>query len=418
VEELWDHQTDNFTPPWSWAYDRAIKALASTPESDIRARMEGAALHGRYLHHRLDREHYIEEISTQLNLNPHILKREINAQDHTELGFISACADSLRDIFAVIGTQKLPQGRSLVLYTRQDGSFQTVQLGSAKEATGLLAPVCGTLINFVQEYVGAPEFLPFPDPSEPEKRVVPALTKELNNFIPLALAEMTQGAVDLEQSERKSQGYHCLTVNGVREEFIVCGKKIFHMNRTSGIPEYRQLDSPVYKTVLFDTGMENAKKGTEWYPNGLTPDLLHKAQAEADLSFLYDDLVKLYSEAFRFKYHEVTAQLLAALVMSFPAMSALSRPVLTFITGDSSSGKTSLMSTLANIGPPGMRLLYASSGHHKYTAPSVGRTADGMSNCLCLDEFENSQDGTGETVRAIFEMLRGIITGEGDRMLA
>ena len=418
LDVLWEKREDHFIPPWNWAYDRAMTSLDMVAENDIRALMEGAAMHGRYLHHRLDREHFIDAVASQLNLNPHILKREINSQDHTELGFISACADTLRDLFAVIGTQKTPRGRGLLLYNRGDGSFQTVQLGSATEATGLLAPFCGTLINFVQEYVGAPGFLTFPDPGEPEKRVVPALVKELNNFIPLALAEMTQGAVDLEQSVRKSQGYHCLNVDGVKEEFIVCGKKIFRMDRTSGIPEYTQLDSPIYKKVLFDTGMNDPEKGIEWYPAGLTTDLLHKAQKEADLQTLYDDLVKLYSEAFRFKHHEVTAQLMAALIMSFPAMSALSHPVMVFITGDQSSGKTSLMSTLSNLGPPGMRLLYSSSGHFKYSAPSVGRTADAISTCLCLDEFENSQDGTGDAIRTILEMLRGQITGESDRMVA
>ena len=418
VDILWEKREETFIPPWNWAYDRAMAVLDDVSDNDVRARMEGAAVHGRYLHHRLDREHFIDAIASQLNLNPHILKREINAQDHTELGFISACADTLRDLFAVIGTHKTRQGRGLMLYNRQNGAYQTIQLGSATEATSLLAPVCGTLINFVQEYVGAPVFLPFPDPGEPEKRIVPNLIKELNNFIPLALAEMTQGAVDLEQAERKSQGYHCLDVEGAKTEFVVCGKKIFHMSRATGIPEYTQLDTPTYKSVLFDTGIENQKKGIEWYPGGLTTDLLHRAHKDVDLPTLYDDLVKLYRECFRFKHHEVTAQLLAALVMSFPTMSALSRPIMVFITGDSSSGKTFLMSTLANLGPPGMRLLYASSGHRKYTAPSVGRTADGMSNCLCLDEFEHSQDGTGDTIRIVSEMFRGMITGEGDRMMA
>lgn len=417
LEVLWEKRDETFVQPWNWAFDRAAADLFDIPETDFRTQMETAAFHGRYILHTLEREKYVTEMAQTYNLNPLILKREISAGDHTEDGFIHSCMDSLREQFAVVGIQKTDKGRVLVLHGRRDQSFQTVRLADTKDMESLVAGIGGSLLSYVREFVGVPPFLAFPDPQFPDRKVVKTLVPELRTYMTTAVQDLAQGASELSQIDRHSQGYHHLTIDGVSEEFVVCGKKVFRIDRSSGLPAFEQLDGPIYKGVLFDTGIENPEKGREWYPGGLTVEKLQDAQG-ANLHELYDNLVQLYTDAFRFKHHEITAELCAALLMALPTMSALTRPVLTFITGDSSSGKTSLMSILSNVGAPGVRLLYASVGHQSYTAASIGRLADGMSNTLCLDEFESGDDERGMHINKIFEMLRGLITGEADRVIS
>jgi len=419
VEVLWDQREETFLPPWKWAYDRAAEDLVGVTDDDYRELMEVAAVHGKYLLHPVEREKYLEEIAADYSLNPLLLKRQISAQDNTELGFMRSCTETLRDLFSVIGMDRNENGqRVLLLYNKNNKNFEPVRLANMAETESLLAPIGGNLVSFVQEHIGEPPFLDFPDPKFPEKQVLPKLIPALKLYLTSALSDLAQEVPDIAHNVRYSQGYHKILIDGAPEEFIVCGKDIVHIDRENIQPCYKELSEPIYKNAIFDTGITSIEKGREWYPGGAATSILQDVVG-TDLNELYDRLTRLYTEAFRFKNHELTAQLIAALVMVFPIMSAFSHPIVSFLTGDSSSGKSSLLSTLVQVGTKSsMRLLFSSMYQQTYTASAVGRMADGMTNLMVFDEFEWGDDQRGMAVRQILEFFRGIITGGGDRILS
>lgn len=108
--------------------------------------------------------------------------------------------------------------------------------------------------------------------------------------------------------------------------------------------------------------------------------------------------------------------MLAALMLCYPVMDVFERPVLVFISGDTNSGKSSLLSTFTGMNYPGIQLLHASQGYESYSAAGVAGYADGDSRLLCLDEFESGDTERGTNVSRIMEMFRGLVSGKADRV--
>jgi hypothetical protein len=413
---LWDDQDITFTPPWLWAIDRASEELEGIAENDFRNRMEVAASHGKYLKHHLDSEKFIEVIEANYHINGSLLKREIASRDNTERGFILSCADALLEVFFVVGTRMMNGSRHLVLYDTENHRFSNIQIDNERSLVQELAPIVGSPINFVEERVGQPPFLEFPDANS-EGLVMRKLNAQLRGYLNASIVDMTQGAPDFMTATRYGQGYHCVETKAGKQEYIVCGSSVFNLQREGEKLEYIQLDGPsdAEKDIIFDVGLTDTAKKVAWYPGGLTSEKLEGSRG-VDLKQLFDDLVIIYDKGYKFKNHEVTTQLLAALMMCYPVMDAFERPILMFVTGDTSSGKTSLLSTFTDIGYTGIRLLYASQGYESYSAAGIAGLTDCDSRLLALDEFESGDTERGMHVSRIMEMFRGLVSGEATRV--
>ena len=160
---FWDDQDSTFIPPWSWATQRASVEIDKIPEQDFRNRMEIAANHGKYLHHRLECAKFVEMMEQLYNLNQSLLKREVTSREGTELGFIHNIIDALKEFLFIVGTRDINGAKHLVTYDTKNRRFVTLQLASMKSVNQQLAPMVGSLHRFIDEYVGRPPFLEFPD---------------------------------------------------------------------------------------------------------------------------------------------------------------------------------------------------------------------------------------------------------------
>lgn len=414
---FWDDQQDTFVAPWAWAVQRASDEIENIPEQDFRNRMDAAANHGKYLNHRLECAKFIETMESLYSLNQSLLKREVTSREGTELGFIQNIIDALQEFLFIVGTRDINGAKHLVTYDTVNKRFVTIQLASAKAINQQLAPNVGSLMRFIDDYVGRPPFLEFPDASS-EGRVVPKLSKQLSEYIMTAVLDMTQGAPDFMTATRYRQGYHCIRRNdSTIDEYIVCGSDIFEIMREGDVTNYRKLEGPAVheKNIIFDVGLTDTSTTEAWYPGGLTTNSLEKG-SKVDLQQLYNDLVMVFDKGYRFKNHKITTELLAALMLSYPVMDALIRPVMVFITGDTSSGKSSLLSTFTGSSYKGIQLLYCSQGHESYTAAGIAGFADCDTKLLALDEFESGDDDRGIHVGRILEMFRGLVSGQSNRV--
>ncbi len=416
TQSLWDDQDTTFAPPWLWAVQRATIELDNVPAQDFRRRIEIAANHGKYLKHHLECTRFIDVIEENYKLNRSLLKREITSRDNTERGFIQSCMDALLEFMFVVGTRPINGSRNLVLYDTENRRFSNIQIDNERSIVQELAPIVGGLISFVEERVGKPPFLEFPEANSEGLRLF-KLNGQLRKYISAAIVDMTQGAPDFMTATRYGQGYHCVNTKEGKQEYIVCGSDVFTLERDGNTHKFTALEGPADpgKDIIFDIGLTDTSKKTAWYPDGLTIEKLESGK-KADLQQLFDDLVMVYDKGYKFKHHKVTTELLAALMMCYPIMDAFERPILMFITGDTSSGKSSLLSTFSDIGYHGIRLLHASQGYESYSAAGIAGFTDCDSRLLALDEFETGDTERGMHVSRILEMYRGLVSGEATRV--
>ena len=344
VDTLWKKSDDNFVAPWKWAYDHAAPELDSIPDHDRRSLIEKAADHGKFLQHRLERDSYITAITDDYKqITPNILKRELARKEENELGFIYKCSDALKEMFFVIGTRIKTNGRYLILQNKKEQTFHEMRINSGDALIQELAPLVGSPYLFVDQDVGFPSFLT--DPKESDGPVMALLDKQLTFYLKESVNVLSQGAPDFQAAERRKQGYHFIEREDDENlEYIVCGKDVFKITREERQPpQYTKLEGPADNNLIFDINFDGPPP-TSWFPGGLNVNLLNEG-AKTDLNQLFEDIKQYYNCAFKFKNQEVTSTFLAAILMCYPVMDAFERPVITFITGDSNSGKSTLLAT-------------------------------------------------------------------------
>lgn len=409
----------NFIFPWAWAMSRAEIELDSIPAEDFRGLITKAAEHGKYLRHTLECEAYVRAISAKYNLNPSLLKREIASREDNENGFIMRCSDALKDLLYVVGTESVAGTRYLVFFDKKNKRYCKIKIDNDQSAAQELSPIIGTMCDFINEFVGYPTFLQNPATAAPEAIIRKRLDGQLRFYVKEAIQILARGVTDMSTTLKRRQGYHIVTLPDSKQklEYVVCGADVFAINRDGRNVRYEKLDGPIDHGIIFELNSSVSEGISEpWYPGGLSVEKL-EAGKDVNLRELYDNLVKFYDTGFNFKHQKVTAQLLAGLAMVFPIMDAFERPIMLFVTGDSSSGKSYLVSTFAGPSNDQIRLFWGSTAWTDYSAARVSQYCNRSSHLICLDEFEPDQTepGKAEKIREILSMLRGLITGEARR---
>lgn len=413
-ETLWKKSADTFVPPWNWAFERARIELDGMDPEDHRALIEKATSHGRYLNHRLEESAYVNAISKAYTQIPeHILKLEITTRENNSLGFIYRIREALASMFKVIGTEvkKEGNGRVLVLFNTKTQKFLRVILDSEKSIAGELAPSGGMLIEFIEDHVGFPSFLEHPNDTEGSN--LRKVFLELRFYIKEAFNSFTRGALDLTYADRRNQGFHWVDVQGNASlQYLIVGNHAIRFDggdpTTPSTPVI--LEAPIDNDIIL--GPLDHAKISNWLPEKPTVASLQGASKE-ELLKVHNDLVDLYRCAFMTHNHELTSRILAASLMMMPIMDAVPRPPLIYITGDTQSGKSSLVSTFRMLkDKKGVEILNHSIGYTGlYTAAGVLQGSYGDSRLCILDEFE-LDGGNRKEIRKLFETYRSMINGD------
>lgn len=418
TEVIYNKTNENFTSAWKWAVEQASIEIDALPTDDVRSLITKAAEHGLYLKNRIESEYYITAISEKYGVNPHLLKREISATEPTEDGFIMNCAEALRDIFYVVGTDIIGGAghRSLVCFSKKERSFHQFKLDNEQSIAQELAVITGGVYPLVKDYVGFPVFMETPENTEGMIRQ--KLDRQLRSFVRLAFDQLAQGAPSFSSSPMVKQGYHRLrapqsdVLEPVYNEYIVCGMDVFLISRENNNTKFHRLEGPSHESTIFDVGMTGTVAPT-WFPGGLKLDILERSK-DIDVHQLYRDLLTFFNTGFAFKHQDTTSQFLAAFLLSLPIMDAFDHPSCVFITGDSHSGKSTLTQVFGSGDRNPIRLLYHSRYSQDYTPASIAGECDRSSLTMTLDESESSGI-RAENMEAVFVTLRPIINGESRR---
>lgn len=407
--------SDTFIPAWQWACDLASQDINNVPAHDLRNVILSASEHGRYLRNRLDCDIYVQLIAQKYDLNPDILKREIASREDSEDGFMLRIKDALSDLLYLVGTDDSAQGQTIVLFNKKKRRYHRFKLDSKASIFQELSPVIGPPCDFVRDHVGYPGFLP--DPAQNVNALGHIVTdKAIRDYTNMAIMKWTKGAPDFSTSTILNQGYHCTTgPDGSDHEYIVCGSEVFKLHRDiGGVTNYQLLDGPSDGTVIFNATKQQ-RVPESWFPGGITVPLLNEMK-NVDIKALYKDLTTFFDVGFRFKHQRVVPQLLAALALLFPVMDAFERPPLLFVTGDTSSGKSTLLNVFGNIGilnNTGLRLLFGSVKYDNYSTASIAYEATCSTLLRIFDEFETSHRNSrhAEAVRGLYEQYRSLVNG-------
>jgi hypothetical protein len=416
LDTIFNRREDTYTSVWRWLYDLTCPQLDLLKEDDVRGKIDVVSGFSGVINNAIERRQYTDAIAEHYDLNPSLVYREATTKNDTPMGFVVRIAEAILDIMTVVGTQVVGGGRELVLFNRGRETFHTVTLDSERSIIQELAPVTGVLHKFIEEHVGWPPFLEPLDDADP--LTYKKNSEAIRSYTKDAILYLARGTMDINAGRKYRQGYYRIERHdGEVVEVVVCGTSVFHLIRDGVDVQYELLPGPVYKDIIFDVGFTNSADTRPWFPGGLNVPMLNKA-SKMDLKRLYLDLVKVYTEGWSFKDHDITCQMLAASVMCFPIMDAFFRPIVLFLTGDSNSGKTSFVSSISPIGYAGLRLLWCSQGNDGYTAAATARNMDGDSRLMVLDEFERNDDSKGAHIQAILSMTRGLVSGHATRVLS
>jgi hypothetical protein len=403
---------ENFTPSWKWAYDRAAEEIEGIQEDDQRKRHEAAAAHGKYLANKTDCDVYVDTIAEDYELRDKIIKREIVASEDSELGFIERCVDAIQDHMRVVGTRSMGNALILICYNLKSGRYHQFRLDDERSIAQEIATISGSLYEFAKENVGFPSFFTLPGDGA---HAMPGLDGKLRFYLKEAIASLTPGAPDYDYSTHLRQGYHRVPLdNGAYLEYVVCGRDVFAMDRDISTLTYRKLDAPSEHDLIFDIGLEANHRTPPWFPGGLTPKILEEL-GDANTEELFNTVEDIYDSAFKFKNHKTMKTFVATLPFIIPIMDAFPKPLMLFVSGETHSGKSKLVSTFIDHdrGMRDARLIFCSQGMGSYTEASMAAKANNDRRLVVLDEFESSE-GTQKSyhVMNIFELYRPMINGE------
>jgi hypothetical protein len=412
--------SETFVPAWEWACNCATQDISNIPEHDLKSVILAASVHGRYLRNRIDCDLYIKTIADKYDLNQDILKREIASREDSEDGFMLRIKDALSDFLYLVGTDNSSQGRILVLFNKNRRSYHNIKLDTPQSIFQELAPVIGPPCDFIRDHVGYPGFLP--DPAISTNSLGYTSTDKLvRTYTNGAMLKWTKGSPYFSNATILNQGYHYVTdQENKNSEYLVCGADVLKIHRSDqGDTSYQMLEGPSDGSVIFNVNKQRSIPDS-WYPGGLSIPKLMSAK-NTNIHELYRDLTDFFDIGFRFKQQNVVPNLLASLVMLFPIMDIFPRPPLLFITGDTNSGKSTLLNVFGNVGTlnnTGLRLLFGSVKYDNYSAASAAYEAANSTLLRIYDEFETSHRNHrhAEAVNGIYELYRSLVTGIANRI--
>jgi hypothetical protein len=171
--------------------------------------------------------------------------------------------------------------------------------------------------------------------------------------------------------------------------YFVNGNKVFKgtKNTKSEMLEWEYIDNCIDSNLLFTLSPSD-----DWSFVTDVPDLY--SAAKVDLNKVFNK-IKTILNGWYFDNHEVTVDYLASQIMSFPIAAAIGNVNITYITGESESGKTSLARLISGTSAPGHDVTPINEAAHYVLDTSTAgmyQTFDNSSLAMVYDEAEVSHN--------------------------
>jgi hypothetical protein len=408
---LYDKQ--NYVQAWRWIMGRATQRLEVYNDDAVSSLMATAVEFGQQLHRKDDIEVYAKNICEAFPiLREKPLINAILSNDSSREGFVKRITHTLLDLYSPINiSENSNSEKILVLFHKKDKRFTRIKLDNIQSIVQEISTIYGDVISFITNEVGTHEDI---SPS----LINLVRDKYARLFMRDAVLGLATGVPMENMLKKIRNGYHYFP----DQELIVHGEETFILKRQDGQTTYVKTPEPRINNNIIDIYAEDSSLKEPWYNvEPLTEQLLADSQ-NYDMRQIYLDLCKLFDVGFGFERQQATSKFLAALILTFPIMSCLDRKVLVHFTGETSSGKSKLMSVFSSpsktVNTNSIQILFSSRHFIRVTPAAFTRTATGSSILHCIDELEFDTIRNVQENGRVLESLRGMQSGGGKRTIS
>lgn len=237
-------------------------------------------------------------------------------------------------------------------------------------------------------------------------------TKRCLTVMQMVLYMFAANCVDKGTLTRVGQGIHYKDVPGNNHVYVVNGTRVYKgtYNSESGA----QIEWERVKDIRdgkYYFALNNKERWSETVSD--VQDLYYGMQV--DLHKTFNDIADIV-DSWLFENHDVMRLYIAAWIMSLPIQLATKRVNVTFITGESTSGKTSfaqgLLGGLNSAGHEIPSILEPAKVTTNASEAYVYQAMDGSSELLNIDEAETDDNNIHNMrMETIFKMLYAVPTG-------
>lgn len=322
-------------------------------------------------------------------------------------GAAKRIADALSEFIDIAYYEVTTAGSQFTIFNKRTSVMHILPINEEGRESVLTQCIGRNVVDWVCEVLkgskifGKPTGDPFIDAINVKKRVLRILKEAFLLIYPSVAVAGSMIKI--------GQGIHH---QGIRKQnqngdviYMVNGDKVFKgvYSDTSANPcEWKRLSSCVDEKFFF---MLNVQK--TWSAVEDESDLYSSAQI--DLRRLYDD-IRVILDGWKFAEHELMRDYLAAWIMSLPVQKAMGYVNMTFVTGQTTSGKTSFVrgllgGTLTDSAFEVPTIIEGAWFSSDATAAGIYQEMDKSSLTLCLDEAEARQDDAHSARVASFQSM-------------
>jgi hypothetical protein len=414
-EITYDRITDdtNYPRNYEWCAEQLEQDLLKIDPSDVRRRNEIAARYGQALHDDAERTAFLAEATQQDGIDKELVVQDMSISEDTPEAFALRLEKQLSNEYffmheAQAGT--MPIGRA---WSNRKRVMRSFQLNSPACVMSTLELDVGNIEAYIRSNMGEPDFLNYRmGPKGMPIRLSPtAKSQQVMHLCGQAVRSLASKAIPREKLKEVGQGVHYIDdYEGHPTVFVVNGTKFFKGVVEGDRISYSALECPISDEFIFRLAPDM------WSNNIKNVDDIESG-IQHDPKELFEQVLDVMRMGWRFKQHELEAQFMAADIMYTSAASIFGHMVMTDVTGESHSGKTSLMQLIGGNEFGAYRLCDAAMFIDDFTAAAVRQLMTGHCLRLLLDEFEDTDSMAAKTdkkaaaVRDILNMIRSLVSG-------
>ena len=399
----WVTDARNYLRPHQWAVEQVEPILARINREDPKQRHQACLEWARVLRNSVECREFCDNIAANWSLSSVLLFRDARARDEDEVAFVERLQEALLRRLCPIGYDNTESGKTrLELWDKEARAVRSTVLPDPRLVDVLLAQTYGGTLKFIDEEVGAPQFMETGDKPMPLR----VRNETYRDYAAQALLGTVQGLPDLRTAFRRRQGYHYMSTDkGEVLSYLVNGRRIWRLRASEGVFTAQELDTPKDGQYLFRLDEE------PWLTSLERTADFERVIAPEDI---YGRLFSCIRAGWSFKnQQDVTAQFLAGYVMALPIMSLFPRQTAVMLCAESTSGKSKFVSGLVGgTNFQSIHVVACAKAISNYTAPGIRQMRDGSSNPVVLEEFEDngSHEQKALRVRAVLDLLRDLIS--------
>lgn len=415
-EKAYNALTDdsNFPRNHEWAAEMFDRALSRIDPDDIVAKTEKAAEFASILIEDAERMSYIDEIVRNYGLKKELVIQDIQISDDSPATFAKRIARKLREEYHFISQRQPGVGTAAVTaWSNRKKVMRTFSTSSSHAVRSVLELDLGFLEEYIREELGEPDFLNFRrgPKGQPVPTTVNYKAQTLNTMFSQAISVVANTATPRERLVELGQGIHFFEeYEGKPTVFIVNGTKFFKGVLDGEAMNFEELSCPISDEFIFRLSAQ------PWSENIKSVEDINDG-IHYEPQKLYEQVLDIVKSGWRFRSHDLESIFVAADIMYTPIAAAFRHMVMTDITGESHSGKTTLMQIIGGGEFPGYRLCEAALFIDDFSGAAVRQLMSGLRLRLLLDEFEDSDSGTSRTdkksaaVREVLNSIRSLSSG-------